>query len=301
MSNSLLTLSWGVRLPAGPKVLLVALADKANGDDQCWPSRDTLARITGLAPSTVSDHLRTLVEGKYVEQLRRRHDNALYTVNRDRLIESQDLQISEVSDPDLQDQEVQNPEDPDNPAETSGIQRSIPYTNPKEPTSAIAPIASKRRKSKRADEYTDAFETWWALYPRKKDKFAAFKAFRAALKLTTLDVLIEAVRRYAVEVHGKSDELIKLGGTWLTKRCWQSDDAVAVTRTEAEATAWLRQQWQAADAAAVESASGLSYETPDLPVGIDGRDEVAAFFRDHRRQWITANHSTIIARLKGIA
>lgn len=312
MSNELLTLSWGVCLPAGPKVLLIAIADKANEDGQCWPSRDTLARMTGLAPSTVSEHLKTLVDEKYVEQLRRRHENALYTVNRNRLVESLDRRISEVSNPDLQIPEVQNsdlqiPEDPDNPAETSEIQRSLPYTNPQEPSSAKAPNAAKtnapkRRKSKRADEYTDAFETWWALYPRKKDKFAAFKAFRIALKLTTLEVLIEAVRRFAVEMNGRSDEHIKLGSTWLTKRCWESDDAVPVVRTEAEATEWLREQWRAADVAAVEAVAGLAYETPDLPLDVEGRTQVDVFFREHRQQWITANHNAIITRLtRGIA
>lgn len=309
MSNDLLTLAWRVPLPAGAKFVLVALADAANDEGVCWPSRDTLARMTGLSKSSVSEHLRALKSAGLVEQSRRRHEAALYTVVREAMTEVQEVQIPDVQNQDvlisdLQNPDVQNPDDPESGLKTSRIRTSPPYTNHQEPISAIetANASTKRRKSKRADEYTDAFEAWWMVYPRKKDKFAAFRAFQAANKKTSTDVLMAAARSYAAEVAGRADEHIKLGGTWLTKRCWESDEATPVVRTEDEATEWVRQQWRAADVAAVESATSLTYDIPDLPLDVVDRAEVDAFFREHRQKWITDNHATIISRLtRGIA
>ncbi|HYF72789.1 MAG TPA: helix-turn-helix domain-containing protein [Nocardioides sp.] len=309
MSNDLLTLAWGVVLPVGPKALLVALADKANENGECWPSRPTLARMTGLAESSVSEHLGVLKAAGLVSQARRRHDSAVYTVDRDVLAKAQDVQISDLSNPDVSnpdvcDQDVSNPDYPESSAKTSGSQTSLPYTNHHEPTSANASAnaSPKKRKSKRADEYTDAFEAWWMLYPRKKDKFAAFRAFQAAIKKTSVEVLMAGARAYAAEVAGRADEHIKLGGTWLSKRCWESDAPVPVARTQTAAVEWVREQWRAAEVADIETATGLSYDQPDVPIDISGRDQVEEFLRQHRQQWITDNHTAIIDRLtRGIA
>jgi hypothetical protein len=305
MSNDLLTLAWGVTLPVGPKALLIALADKANEHGEAWPSRPTLARMTGLAESSVSAHMAALTKAKLVTQARRRHDSALYTLDRKALVRAQqDVPIGDLSNPDVlmpdvSDQDVWISNDPESSLKTSGSRTSLPYTNHHEPTSAnaAANAGAKKRKSKRADEYTDAFEAWWALYPRKKDKFAAFKAFRAALKLVSAEVLLDAARRYAAEVRGRADEHIKLGATWLNKRCWESDAPVPVTRSPTDAVEWVRQQWRAAEVAEIEAAASLTYETPDLPPAVDGRAAVDAFLREHRQQWITDNHAAIIASL----
>lgn len=60
VSNS--ALSWARPLPVkGPaKAVLIALADHANMDDECWPSHATLANDTGLARSTVIKALAAL-------------------------------------------------------------------------------------------------------------------------------------------------------------------------------------------------------------------------------------------------
>lgn len=304
MSNDLLNLAWRVRLPVGPKALLVALADKSNEDGECWPSRDTLAGMTGLSVSSVSEHMKVLTRAKLVTQLRRQHDTALYTLDREALLAAADLQNPDLQNPEVSNPDLQNLDNPESAAQTSGIQRSLPYTNHQEPicANASANAEPKRRKSKRADEYTAAFEAWWVLYPRKKDKFAAFRAFQAALKKTTVDVLMAAVRSYAAEVAGRADEHIKLGGTWLSKRCWEDDAPGPTVRTEADAVEWVRQQWRAAEVADIETRTGLRYEQPDLPLDVDGRDEVDAFFRQHRQSWITDNHEAIVTRLiRGIA
>lgn len=71
----------------------------------------------------------------------------------------------------------------------------------------------------------------------------------------------------------------------------------AAPSTPDAALDWLKQQWRDATTGAIEHATGLRYEQPDLPLGIDGKDAAEIFFRDDRRDWITRHHETILARL----
>ena len=61
--------------------------------------------------------------------------------------------------------------------------------------------------------------------------------------------------------------------------------------------AWVQQQWRDAATGPIEQATGLRYEQPDVPLGVDGREAIAEFFRQDRRDWITTNHEAIIATL----
>lgn len=71
----------------------------------------------------------------------------------------------------------------------------------------------------------------------------------------------------------------------------------AVPSPGADLVEWLRGLWQTADLAPIEKAAGLRYERPDLPVGIDGKQAVADFFRDHRRAWIDTHRAEILSQL----
>lgn len=66
--------------------------------------------------------------------------------------------------------------------------------------------------------YTCAFETLWSAYPRKKEKAAAYRCYKARLNDGfPEDELERAVKRYAEEcrVNGTEDRYIKLASTFL--------------------------------------------------------------------------------------
>lgn len=66
--------------------------------------------------------------------------------------------------------------------------------------------------------YSCAFEELWKAYPRKKEKSAAYKAYKATLnKGFSEDELMTAVKRYAEECQRRKTEerYIKLGATFL--------------------------------------------------------------------------------------
>ena len=60
---------------------------------------------------------------------------------------------------------------------------------------------------------------------------------------------------------------------------------------------WLLGEHAAGRTSAIERATGLRYERPDLPDDVSGRDAIERWSLEHRQQWITTHHQTIIERL----
>jgi len=71
------------------------------------------------------------------------------------------------------------------------------------------------------DHYSDEFEAFWRLYPRRKEKRRALKAWQSALKRgADPQEIIAGAGRYANECEGKSPKYIKHATTWLNGDCW---------------------------------------------------------------------------------
>jgi hypothetical protein len=73
-------------------------------------------------------------------------------------------------------------------------------------------------KAGKGEDYTDDFEFFWMLYPRKKEKRAAFKNWQTRLKEGhTADELITAAKHYAQECTalGTAEKFIKHAKTFL--------------------------------------------------------------------------------------
>src|SRR4029077_17469314 len=67
-----------LRLPPTAKLVLYALASRANPEDRCWPSIATLAADTGLKRRAVQLHVGRLVKrGAIVREVRPGRSNAL--------------------------------------------------------------------------------------------------------------------------------------------------------------------------------------------------------------------------------
>lgn len=84
MSIQALNWAWGkdVSTPT-QKLVLIALADHANSDGECYPSFDTVATLAGCSPRTARRHVDELVVAGLVQKVgrRRRTDGTLSTWN----------------------------------------------------------------------------------------------------------------------------------------------------------------------------------------------------------------------------
>jgi hypothetical protein len=75
------------------------------------------------------------------------------------------------------------------------------------------------------DERGKNFARFYEIYPRKRDRGDAEKAFNGALRKITADKLITACERYAVwaRQQGKDKQFIPYPATWLRGEQWADD------------------------------------------------------------------------------
>lgn len=172
------------------------------------------------------------------------------------------------------------------------------------PPESLAPLteeqgnSSKRTsRTSRSGGYSDEFELWWRLYPKRKgskgSKFEASKAWIKALRLVTAEVLTASLRAY-LTTQQVQDGFPKDAVSWLNQRCWED---LEPDPPLADPTEWLRGEYRAGRVREVEERTGLRYELPDLPLDVRGADAAAAFYAEQGRKWITDNHDLIMSRL----
>lgn len=63
--------------------------------------------------------------------------------------------------------------------------------------------------------YSNEFEQFWNLYPRKVDKKKALKSFRTAMKNYSLETILYGTEMYAKQMQGKEKQFIKHPATFL--------------------------------------------------------------------------------------
>ena len=100
-----------------------------------------------------------------------------------------------------------------------------PSCNPHE---TFTPELSRVEESRVATEggretYSDEFETWWTEYPKKVAKGTAVKAFKGAISKTSIGVLLDSVKAYAVKVANTEQQYILHAATWLNQERWNDE------------------------------------------------------------------------------
>lgn len=76
MAINVMTWAFQQQVPSPTaKLVLIALADHANGDGECWPSMERIGVMAGISPRSVSRHVTALEELGLVQRARRRRHN----------------------------------------------------------------------------------------------------------------------------------------------------------------------------------------------------------------------------------
>lgn len=74
MSARAMAWAWDQELKIGPKFVLVALADHADGKGTCWPGQQLIAEKCGLSRQTVSEHIRALIAIQLIVEERSKNE-----------------------------------------------------------------------------------------------------------------------------------------------------------------------------------------------------------------------------------
>jgi hypothetical protein len=84
------------------------------------------------------------------------------------------------------------------------------------------------------------FETWWSEYPKKVAKPAALKAWKGAISKTSIEVLLDSVKAYAVKNANTEQTYIANPATWLNQERW-NDEPEVPKMSESE---WHEHLWR---------------------------------------------------------
>ncbi|MCQ9384387.1 hypothetical protein [Brevibacterium moorei] len=95
-----------------------------------------------------------------------------------------------------------------------------------------------KRKSTPKGGYPEEFEAWWKVYPKKADKRAALKAWRAARERTNPSTLMAAAAAYRDDPN-RRPQFTKNPATWLNADAWENE---ALPDRTPESTAHAQRQ-----------------------------------------------------------
>lgn len=113
-----------------------------------------------------------------------------------------------------------------------GVAKAIANAKANATTHASGSVSGSESLSGRGDArgetaYSDDFERWWSVYPRKVAKKAAWKAWNAARDKPDADAMVAAVGRQKRSDAWKQDrgKFIPHPSTWLNQGRWADEES----------------------------------------------------------------------------
>lgn len=196
-------------------LVLVALANFANDEWSCFPSRGTLVIMTKLSPRAITLSMRRLEDAGYLASEARLRANGSQTTNRYILHLGAGGEFAAPLNAPPPRQQV------------GGVgQRSAPPEPPLNPKKELGVL-----------DVREPFDLFWVRYPLKKAKDAARVAFSKAMRrvegLDPLAVILAGVDRYVEEI-ARTDILIKHPATWLNGGCWTDEPSPHGSQTDGQ-------------------------------------------------------------------
>jgi DNA-binding transcriptional ArsR family regulator len=189
------------------KLVLVGLANHSGASWECWPSLATLAEYAMISQRQVRRVLRSLESQGLIERTEREHQTSLYRL------------IARTGE-DTGDRGGRTPmsgggghshvprtfiepsDEPSTPTHTRDLQLSIVPEQP-QPQSLT-------------------FGDFWAVYPAKKDKGAAVRAWNRAVRRADPAVIVAAAERYRTSEKVRAG-FVKYPATWLNADAWDDE------------------------------------------------------------------------------
>lgn len=217
MSNVLLNAVWPLQMPVSQKFVLIALAEFANDDGECWPSLAYLCEHTCMTDRGVQKALAALVDAGWLTRTFRMGHSTQYVVTPERGSPPNDVH-PERGSPDPRTTFTTAPE------RGSGTpERGSPRTINNHQLNHQGTTTNTRDMQ---IDSSDSFAEFWQAYPRKTAKTMAMKAWK---KLKP-DAAVLAKMLEALQAQKTSPQWTKDGGqyiphasTWLNQCRWEDE------------------------------------------------------------------------------
>jgi hypothetical protein len=201
-------------------LLLILLAESADRDTgSCYPGRKTLARLMRCSERTVQRTVQTLIDSGElsVRQQSSPFGTNLYTIAR-AMLERDSFDSPQADAERKGDILVMGGDRFDSPGGDKNVSRGETEMSPKP---SVEPSDSKEGHATHV--YTAAFESFWAVWPKKGDTKS--KAFAAWKKLFRIDhnEALAAVPKWLPYWASIENRLIPDASTYLNQRRWEND------------------------------------------------------------------------------
>jgi len=160
-------------LPCAQRMLVVCLLNLMGGKGYCYPSQDTLSKMTGLAERSVRDHMTELVKISAVSIVGHRGRCHVYSVTLSGIKPAKSAALNRQNLPVINDANRQNL--PPQPAKSAGVSGKICLLTNQEPinepilhaATSAKPRDRKVKKESNADPRHKPFiEIWCSTYER---------------------------------------------------------------------------------------------------------------------------------------
>lgn len=194
---------------SGERLVLLALADHAGEDGECYPHTARLADKCGLDRKTVQRHLIALDERGLVSKLyRRKRSDGRLSGWQYRL----EMHVREGTCKSSQEGTQTSPQEGTPTSRQEGT--PMPSLEPS--------ISNPQIEPSKNIQVSDGFDEWWTMYPRKTGKQNAGKSWS---KLSDQDrrSAITAIEHHVAhwEAAGTAPQFIPHPATWLNGRRWE--------------------------------------------------------------------------------
>ena len=196
------------------KLVLLMLANYADDEDKCWPSKQTLADTCCMSKAAICNNISKLQEAGFLKVEKREGTSSIIRLNTG--VQQEDRGCPPRG------QGVST-------KKTGGVHHvdtNLSYTLSSEPITE--PIL--------VDE---GFEEFWQAYPKRSPhpnpKHPAKLKYVNARKVHNVshETLMTAVKAYAASVAKKDREMIAQAQTWLNQRRWEDDYTGLVSEPKA--------------------------------------------------------------------
>lgn len=221
MAIEIMTWVWKLPLKKNLKYVLLALADYADENGNCYPSIETIAQKCSTTSVSVINTIKELCKYGILKK-EKRYENGQRTSNSYciNLKLSKDSLPKETLYKDFLRKEISSVSKETLP---NHLYMNRQLTNSRTVSNMRTCV---RKRTKSANIYSTAFINFYTTFPRKKDKPRAWKAWKNVNPdENKTDQIMNGLKNYKQEIEIKQTEekYIKYPATWLNNECWEDD------------------------------------------------------------------------------
>lgn len=185
------------RLSKSAKLVFCYICSYAGTDFtnlKAFPTRERMQEEIPMDKDIIGKSLNELKEWDLIQVEKGRNRNNIYFINLNPISYTEKIGIPKKSD--------------------IYIPRKSVVDIPKKSVSITNTTTNKKTNT----AYTDSFEKFWALYPKKKEKQVAYKTFLKLMKnKVDVNVILDCTKQYNLSVKGTEEKYIKNASTFLNE------------------------------------------------------------------------------------